>query len=65
MTSANRLQPGQIRRRDWDRENRDDWVTADFTVSYALIKDVSIIKDLSVVGSLRWGYRDMLFTERA
>ena len=49
--------------RDWDRDNRDDWVTADFTASYAFIKDVSIIKDLSVVGSLRWGYRDMLFTD--
>jgi hypothetical protein len=49
-------------RRDWERENRDDWVTADFTVSYALIKDVSIIRNLSVVGSLRWDYRDVLFT---
>lgn len=49
-------------RRDWERENRDDWVTADFTVSYAFVKDVSIIRNLSVVGSLRWDYRDVLFT---
>lgn len=49
--------------RNWDRDNRDDWVTADFTASYAFVKDVSIIRDLSVVGSLRWGYRDMLFTD--
>ena len=55
--------PGNFAGRNWDRDNRDDWVTADFTASYALIKDVSIIRDLSVVGSLRWDYRDMLFTE--
>ncbi len=49
--------------RNWDRDNRNDWVTADFTASYAFVKDVSIIKDLSVVGSLRWSYRDMHFTD--
>jgi hypothetical protein len=49
--------------RNWDRDNRDDWVSADFTVSYAIVKDVSIIKNLSVVGSLRWDYRDMFFTD--
>jgi hypothetical protein len=49
--------------RSWDRDNRDDWVTADFTASYAFVKDVSIIRNLSVVGSLRWSYRDMLFTD--
>jgi hypothetical protein len=49
-------------RRYWDRDNRDDWVSADFTASYAFVKDVSIIRNLSVVGSLRWDYRDMHFT---
>jgi hypothetical protein len=49
--------------RNWDRDNRDDWVTADFTASYAFVKDISIIKNLSLVGSLRWSYRDMFFTD--
>ncbi len=45
-------------RRYWDRDGRSDWVTADFLVSYALIKERSVVKDLSVVAGLRWDYED-------
>jgi hypothetical protein len=49
--------------RRWERDTRGDWATADFTASYAFVKDVSIIKDLSVVGALRWNYTDMHFSD--
>jgi len=50
-------------RRYWERDDRGDRVTADFLVSYAILKDVSVIQDLSVVGGVRWDYRNMLFTD--
>lgn len=44
---------------DWERDGRSDWVKADFLVSYALIKNRSVVKDLSVVAGLRWDYQTM------
>ncbi len=43
--------------RQWDADGTLHWVSADFLVSYALIKDAALIKDLSVVAGLRWDYQ--------
>jgi hypothetical protein len=45
--------------RSWERDGRADWVSADFLASYALVKNTGVIKDLSVVGGLRWDYQNM------
>lgn len=40
--------------RSWDTET--NWVTGDFQLSYAIIKDFSIIKAVAPVGGLRYDY---------
>lgn len=46
--------------RFWDSEDRY-WVTADLLLSYAFIKDLSFLKDLSGVLGFRWDYHTMSF----
>jgi hypothetical protein len=48
-------------RRTWDSDGTSHWVSADLLVSYALIKNTAVVKDLSVVAGLRWNYETMSF----
>jgi hypothetical protein len=48
--------------RQWYAEGALNWVSADLLVSYALVKDAGLIKDLSVVAGVRWDYQTMSFT---
>jgi hypothetical protein len=47
--------------RAWDSDGTAHWVSTDLLVSYALIKDRPILKDLSVVAGIRWDYQTMSF----
>jgi hypothetical protein len=47
--------------RTWDSDGTAHWVSSDLLLSYALIKDRPIIKDLSVVAGVRWDYQTMSF----
>ncbi len=47
----------------WDSDGTAHWVSSDLLVSYALIKNRSIIKDLSVVAGVRWDYQSMSFDD--
>jgi hypothetical protein len=47
--------------RTWESDGTSHWVSADLLVSYALIKDGPVIKDLSVVAGVRWDYQTMSF----
>ncbi len=49
--------------RTWDSDGTAHWVSSDLLVSYALIKDRPIIKDLSVVAGVRWDYQTMSFDD--
>ncbi len=49
--------------RVFDSDGTSHWVSADFLVSYALVKDAPVIKDLSVVAGLRWDYQTMSFND--
>ncbi len=46
----------------WDPDDTAHWVTADLLVSYALVRDAGVIKDLSVIAGARWDYQTMGFT---
>jgi hypothetical protein len=48
-------------RRSWDIDNNNYGLTADVLISYAFIKNFSFIKDVAVVGGLRWDYHAMDF----
>jgi hypothetical protein len=50
-------------RRSWDIDNNNYGLTADVLVSYALIKSSSFIKDVAIVGGLRWDYLNMSFDD--
>jgi len=39
------------------------WITADLLLSYALIKNVSFLKDISAVVGFRWDYQKMSFED--
>jgi hypothetical protein len=47
-----------IARRDWDSDGRD-WVTADLLLSYAFVKELGFLKDLSGVVGFRWDHHSM------
>ena len=47
----------------WDLDNNSDAVTLNFLASYAFVKDLSFIKDISAVGGVRWDYHSMRFDE--
>ena len=49
--------------RTWDSDGTAHWVSSDLLLSYALIKDRPIIKDLSVVAGVRWDYQTMSFDD--
>ena len=46
--------------REWDSDKRD-WVSADILVSYAFLKNVSFVKDLSGVAGIRGDYQNIKF----
>ncbi len=46
--------------RDWKPDDRQ-WVTANFLVSYAFLKNVSFLKEASGVVGFRWDYQNMHF----
>jgi hypothetical protein len=54
---------GGVAAREFDSDGTSHWVSADFLVSYALVKDAPVIKDLSVVAGLRWDYQTMSFAD--
>ena len=49
-----------VANRDYDSNDRY-WVTADLLLSYAFIKNVSCLKDLSAIIGFRWDYQTMSF----
>ncbi len=49
-----------VANRDWDSNDRY-WVTADLLLSYAFVKNVSCLKDLSAIVGFRWDYHTMSF----
>jgi len=49
--------------RTWESDGTSHWVSTELLVSYALIKDRPIIKDLSVVAGVRWDYQTMSFDD--
>lgn len=46
--------------RDYDSNDRY-WVTADLLLSYAFVKNLSCLKDLSAIIGFRWDYQTMSF----
>ncbi len=50
-------------RRSLDIDNNRNSVTAAFLASYAVLKDLSFIKDVSAVAGIRWDYQTMSFDE--
>jgi len=52
---------GPLGGRSWDTETT--WVTGDFQLSYAIIKDFSIIKAVAPVGGLRYDYWRTTFND--
>jgi len=46
--------------RFWDSDDRY-WVTVDFLLSYAFVKNLSFLKDLSALVGFRWDYHTMRF----
>jgi hypothetical protein len=46
--------------RDWDSDRRD-WVSADVLLSYILLKNVSFVKDVSLVVGFRGDYQNIKF----
>lgn len=48
--------------RNFDSDDRY-WITADLLLSYALIKNVSFLKDISPVVGFRWDYQKMSFED--
>jgi hypothetical protein len=52
-----------VARRTWDSDGTAHWVSSDLLISYALIKDRPIIKDLSVVAGVRWDYQTMSYDD--
>ena len=51
---------GFVASRDYDSNDRY-WVTADLLLSYAFVKNVSCLKDLSAIIGFRWDYQTMSF----
>jgi len=49
-----------VANRDWESNDRY-WVTADLLLSYAFVKNVSCLKDLSAIIGFRWDYQTMSF----
>ena len=49
-----------VANRDYDSNDRY-WVTADLLLSYAFVKNVSCLKDLSAIIGFRWDYQTMSF----
>jgi hypothetical protein len=49
-----------VANRDYDSNDRY-WVTADLLLSYAFVKNVSFLKDLSAIIGFRWDYQTMSF----
>jgi hypothetical protein len=49
-----------IANRYWDSDD-SYWVTADLLLSYAFVKDVCFIKDISAVAGFRWDHQKMEF----
>jgi hypothetical protein len=52
-----------IASRSWDVDTNNNAVTADVLVSYAFIKDLSFIKDVSAAAGFRWDYHTMSYDE--
>jgi hypothetical protein len=50
-----------LERRYWDLDNNNDMWSTDFLASYAVLKDLSFIKDISVVAGVRWDYQSARF----
>ena len=51
---------GFVASRDWESNDRY-WVTADLLLSYAFVKNLSCLKDLSAIIGFRWDYHTMSF----
>jgi hypothetical protein len=52
---------GATGRRSFNPDGVNHCMTADLLVSYALIKDAGVVRDLSVVAGLRWDYQSLRF----
>jgi hypothetical protein len=48
--------------RYWDLDNNDMWST-DFLASYAVVKDLSFVKDIALVAGVRWDYQSARLDE--
>jgi hypothetical protein len=61
-TEATEVYNSGIALRNWDSDDRD-WVTADLLLSYAFVKNVFFLRDISGVLGFRWDYQKVSFDD--